>query len=641
MPSKIFLGPNLNYWCKKCNIPILDYRKCPVCESEINKLKITPPFEVAPAFEKDILMIRRVIDSQYGKGVGFKLIPDGKIVLLNKAPYYDRQDEIILDGVVLGDIRFNPGTMEWEFIPKMEGARRLAGLTIEKWVKVDDGAIDYIAKGANVLAPGIIGYDNRFEEGDTIIVLTAENQAIGTGIAKVAATAVDGMEKGVVIKAKDHGLPREPQILSGGQDWDLVLSANKEIIQRRATKAKRFILKTINRFKRFPKAVSFSGGKDSLCLLLLVLDAVGPIDIFFIDTGIEFEETVSYTKEIIQDLELSDYFTLKESRESFWENLEKFGPPAKDYRWCCKVIKLANIAEHLNQKYSNTKVVTFIGARRYESFSRHQEKMIWSNSFLPQQIGVAPIHRWASLHVWMYLLSKGIKINPLYFEGYKRIGCIYCPATKLAELEILKELHPKLYSRWMEFLASWAEKNGLSPLWAERGFWRTRKFRERGQIVLANELGVSEEEIIWKKDKKLKFHIVQGINPCQDGQFSVEGRIEGYLHRENIANHLSILGDVKNSPSLGVISLRAKNLSLNIFSDGTITIRGEREALEKMQGVIISLITRANDCIGCGICIPFCSENALYLKDQKIWVNKNCNACFKCLENCPVLKYTK
>ncbi|MHA1650725.1 MAG: phosphoadenosine phosphosulfate reductase domain-containing protein [Candidatus Helarchaeota archaeon] len=640
MPSKVFLGPNLNFWCNNCNIPIFELKKCPLCQSKLKKLEITPPFEVTPAFEKDLHLIRKIIDQQYGKNIGTRLIPSNKIVLLNKAPYYDRMDEVILDGFVLGNFRFNPSVMRWEFIPKIEGARRLAQMSSQKWLQVDEGAVNYITKGANVLAPGVIEYDSSFKEGDLLIILTPKRQAIATGPAKYSAKDLKHVQRGMVVKTKDHDFPKDPLIRKGGQDWNLVLEANKQVIERRARKAKNFIRKTVEKFKDYPIAISFSGGKDSLCLLLLVKEVLGPVDIFFIDTGIEFEETVNFTKEIIKEFKLEDRFFYKKSRESFWDNLDKFGPPSKDYRWCCKVIKLANITEHLNQQYPNTKVVTFIGSRQYESITRHQEKKIWTNTFLPQQISVSPIHDWPSLLVWLYLLSKHVKINPLYFEGYKRIGCIYCPATKLSELQLLKELHPELYTRWMEFLKNWAKKYHLSPLWAERGFWRSRKFKERGQLKLATELGIPSEKIIWQKDEKLKFHLAQGINPCQNGSFSIEGHIEGYLHFTDIANHLSILGKVKYSSELGIISLRADNLSLNLFSDGTITIRGTKERLAQNLPLIKSLIKRANECIGCGICISLCPNDALFLKNQKIKVGKNCNGCLSCLEKCPVLKYS-
>ena len=640
MPSPVFLGPNLNFWCNYCNIPILEVTQCPICESKLKKLQIAPPFEVTPAFERDLNLIRQVIDTQYGLGVGMKLIPPDKIILLNKAPYYDRMDEIIVDGYVIGNIRFNPTPFQWEFVPKIEGARRLVQLTKKKWLKIDDGAINHIARGANVLAPGIIDFDQEFEKDDYLIILTSENQAIATGPTKYSASTINTIKRGMIVKTKDHAFPKDPEIRAGGQNWDDVIKANEGVLKKRETQAHNFIKKSIKKFEDLPVTISFSGGKDSLCLLLLVLDALGPTDIYFIDTGIEFEETKTFTREIIKEFGLEDRFTYKCAKESFWENLEKFGPPAKDFRWCCKTNKLANITEFLSEKYPGQRVVTFIGSRQYESVSRYHDKKIWTNSFLPQQIGISPIHKWPALHIWMFLLWKKVKINPLYFEGYKRIGCIYCPATKLSELQLLKELHPELYDRWIQFLNKWAKKYGLSPEWAERGFWRWRKFREKGQINLALEIGIPEEKIIWQQDEKLKFRLVKGFSSCQDGSFSVEGRIEGYLNLLRIANMLNMLGPVKNSQELGIISLRTENYTLNLYSDGTFTFRSQnQEESEGKLQLIQSLIKRANECIGCGICIPICPENALSLRDNKIWVNKSCTACLICLEKCPILKY--
>lgn len=640
MPSKVYLGPNLNFWCNTCNIPILEMRKCPICGSVLKKLEITPPYEVVPAFEKDLDLIRGVLDSQYGKKIGTQLLPSDKVVLLNKAPYYDRMDEVIVDGFVLGNVRFNLQGLNWEFIPKMEGARRLSQLKADKWIEADDGAIDFIAKGANLLAPGVINYDKNLRAGDYAIVVTSGKQAIATGPAKYSATHLESIKKGMVVKTKDHAFPSDPVIRPGGQDWNLTLEANKKIINIWEKKAQAFIVKTVEKFKDYPITVSFSGGKDSLCLLLLIKEVLGETDIFFIDTGIEFPETVEYTKNLIVKLGLAKRFTCKESRESFWENLTKFGPPAKDYRWCCKVIKLASVTEVLQENYPGQKVLTFIGSRQYESSSRRQDSKIWSNFFLPQQIGISPIHKWPSLLIWMYILSKKVEINPLYFKGYKRIGCIYCPATKLSELGLLKELHPDLYTRWMDFLRNWAEKYGLASDWAERGFWRWRKFKERGQINLAQEMGIPKDKIFWQRDDKLQFYLAEGVNPCQDGSYSIEGRIDGYLHTKNIINQLSILGAVKYSQSLGVISMRAEKFSLNLFSDGTIIVRGEKKSLEHNREIIIKIIKRANECIGCGICVPSCPRKALSLQDEKIWVDvKLCQNCGTCFELCPVIKY--
>ena len=61
----------------------------------------------------------------------------------------------------------------------------------------------------------------------------------------------------------------------------------------------RFIQKTIRRHPNKAIAVAYSGGKDSLCTLLLAYHAIGPkFHIFFADTGLELPETIENTHEV-------------------------------------------------------------------------------------------------------------------------------------------------------------------------------------------------------------------------------------------------------------------------------------------------------------------------------------------------------
>ena len=106
MPNIVYLGPLLLNWCFQCNIPILEMENCTLCGSPTTKCKITPPGDTRPAFAHDIELIRQTIDFQYGAGVGQKLIPDKKLVVLNKAPALDRRNEIILDGLIIGALYF-------------------------------------------------------------------------------------------------------------------------------------------------------------------------------------------------------------------------------------------------------------------------------------------------------------------------------------------------------------------------------------------------------------------------------------------------------------------------------------------------------------------------------------------------------
>ncbi len=61
--------------------------------------------------------------------------------------------------------------------------------------------------------------------------------------------------------------------------------------------------------------------------------------LLFVNTGLEFPETVSYVHGFARKHGLK--LLEADAGESFWEQVDTFGPPAKDFRWCCKVCKLA------------------------------------------------------------------------------------------------------------------------------------------------------------------------------------------------------------------------------------------------------------------------------------------------------------
>ena len=59
-------GRNILRWCdqKSCNIPVLAEVTCPNCGHETRKVDLAPPFDVRPAFEADIRLIKKIIDKE-------------------------------------------------------------------------------------------------------------------------------------------------------------------------------------------------------------------------------------------------------------------------------------------------------------------------------------------------------------------------------------------------------------------------------------------------------------------------------------------------------------------------------------------------------------------------------------------------
>ena len=123
---------------------------------------------------------------------------------------------------------------------------------------------------------------------------------------------------------------------------------------------------------------------------------------------------------------------MADAGNAFWEQVDAFGPPAKDFRWCCKVCKLAPLTEAIERNFPQG-TVTIEGNRALESFARSEIGFVESNPFVPNQTILNPIRGWIAAEVWGYIWWKGLDYNPLYEEDFERIGCYLCPACLASE----------------------------------------------------------------------------------------------------------------------------------------------------------------------------------------------------------------
>ena len=57
-----------------------------------------------------------------------------------------------------------------------------------------------------------------------------------------------------------------------------------------------------------------------------------------------------------------------------------------------------------------------------------------------------PIFDWSDEEVWEFIKQKKIDYNPLYDQGYKRVGCIGCPMAGHNKRRELEE-NPKIKER--------------------------------------------------------------------------------------------------------------------------------------------------------------------------------------------------
>lgn len=628
-------NPNLNtsfeleesklFWCMKCNLPLLE-EQCGICREKGSKVDLSMPGDVRFASPHE----KKIIDDLIRRSYGENPIAE-KRILLNKIPGEDKTDEIIVDGLHFGILRFDMSELAFKLDLMVEGACALIDSSIDK-KRIRISSCGRHLSGKNIDGMEVIECSDDIGKGDTVLV-TGKNLC-GFGIAYRGSSGLKNPGQSLKIKKIGSGkvtfLPGKPRI-------EDVISANAPHMKQLVKDAVNTIRGISNQkeFSDSPVYISFSGGKDSLTTLDLTRSAVKkPLKVFFANTGIEFPETVEFARRFCRenDIELIEV----KVNEAFWENLPSFGPPAKDFRWCCKVCKLGPINSVIEECTGNgRKCLTINGKRRFESFTRSRIAPKEENPFIPGQVSVFPIRNWRAIEVWLYIYYRKLEYNPLYDEGFERVGCYLCPAELSAEYYRFKELHPELFTRWNDYLLRWAKENGLDELFIKHGFWRWKTLPPK-MLRLARELNITTK--LEPEKEEFGITVTGGISPCRTGGYTMEGKITGILPSQvqNIAN---ILGENVFSEDLGVLLINSKGGNVKIFSSGHISVNARviEDARTIFENTAKQLI-RVKKCTKCGICLKACSVNAIVLEPH-LKIGKVCTRCGKCTQSCVVIKY--
>ncbi|MBD3405902.1 MAG: phosphoadenosine phosphosulfate reductase family protein [Candidatus Lokiarchaeota archaeon] len=622
-----YLGKIRFNWCDSCNVPLVGKNQCSICGEKPRKVKISPPGDPFPAMEGHLERAISTIDEHFGTDVGKKVLPSNKTIVMNKVSALDAMYEIIVDGYVIGRLRFDIPKKGYSLLLSIEGGRRIGAVSKKKWVSCYDDVIPYLRKGANLMVPGIIGCDSGIEIGDEVWLIDQSGSVIAVGTARMSGTEMAESNKGYAIKIRTFSEHPYPRINSKTSTWDDAVLANSVHLEKIESEAISFIRKIADRYD-YPKVVGFSGGKDSLVTYLLVEHALKKSPpLFFMDTGLELPETIQY----INDFASRHNTTIvgQDVGNRFWSSVDVFGPPARDFRWCCKVLKLGPAAKAISEEMGGN-TVSFMGQRKLESFQRSIEPRVTSNPWVPGQTSANPIQRWNALEVWLYIFREQEPFNMLYNKGYHRMGCYLCPASPLAEIYSLSETHPELYRKWRDKLLEWADKFGFPKAWADYGFWRWKTL-PKGQMNLIRKMDLEIRKDRPSPKQKLELNVVKGVSPCVLAGYSLEGQFSEGIDLERIANIAPIFGKTNLSEELGALRIVSGGTTINLFSSGSLVIRGNDEnEIENLTKQFERATTRAIFCQSCESCIPQCKHEALIIRDGRIAVDTS--MCVQCLE---------
>jgi len=609
------------FWCDRCNVPLTG-RTCGRCGHAGRWVELAPPGDLRLALRGTKRRLRYLFLRQFGVQ---QLVPE--IVVLNKSSGDDRAEEIIIDGRRVALLTYDLERKDHMLTLRADGARMLAGMRPKKVVTLRKA--DGHMKGRYLPPEAIESFDREIVEGDEVIIQMGK--FIGCGSAKVPASELRTSPKGIKVRDITQAGPLRP----GRRAWPKdVLKANLPHIAAKRARAEHELRDALSRHTR-PVTVSFSGGKDSLVVLDLVSSVTSEFTAMFIDTGLEHPQTRDYVRQIAR--EKGFRLLVADAKSAFDDGFPVFGPPAKDFRWCCKVCKLAPATKVIEKEFPEG-TVTVEGNRRLESFSRARLELEQRNPFVPGQLVLNPIRDWTALDVWLYIMMRGLRYNPLYDEDIERVGCWMCPSTLASECAEIGRLSPDLSKAWQLKLESWAADNELPKGFVDYGFWRWKELPPKMR-ALAERLGLTVSP---KRADVLELRMVKGVSPCAAGGYSIEAviRVPSAASLPRTAELLKTVGDVRLVEDFGVAMVATQLGSAKVFAGGQIAVVADRpEEATKLFDKVARAVLRSGMCTKCGICVRACPESAITLGDAIAVDESRCNHCGKCSESCVVAHY--
>jgi phosphoadenosine phosphosulfate reductase len=609
------------FWCDTCNVPVIG-RSCGKCGGTCREVELLPPGEVRIALEGTKRRLRYLFLRQFGVQ---QLVPE--VVLLNKASGEDRSEEIIIDGRRIARLTYELEARDFRLTLRLDGARMLAARDSKKTIIL--ARADGHMKGKHVPPDSIQSFDPGIRAGDEVVLRM--KGFIGCGSAKVDSAHLRSSEKGVKVREFAKADPLVP----GKRAWTkAVVRANQHYLAAKKARAEHEIRDAMAKHQ-LPLSVSFSGGKDSLVVLDLVKSVTDDFATVFVDTGLEHPSTREYVKRFSEERGLR--LLVARADDAFDENMPAFGPPAKDFRWCCKVCKLAPAAKLIEERFPDG-TLTVEGNRRLESFSRANIDLVEENPFVPGQIVVNPIREWTAFDVWLYIISAKLPYNPLYDEDIERVGCWMCPSSLASESAEISRLNPELARAWEAKLMAWAEDNSLPRNFVTYGFWRWKELPPKMK-ELADRIGMSVSP---RRADSLSLRVVKGVSPCTAGGYSVDAVISLPESRglERTSEMLKTVGDVTANEEFGVAIVSTRGGTGKAFAGGQVSAVGKspQDALAIFDEISRAVL-RANLCTKCGICVRGCPAGAMKLGDGIIIDEGLCTRCGECAESCVVAHY--
>lgn len=284
--------------------------------------------------------------------------------------------------------------------------------------------------------------------------------------------------------------------------------------------------------------VAYSGGKDSHASLIWAVNKYGKnnVEAVFCDTG--WEHDVTYDHIFDTASELGVILTIVRSRKykslpDLAEKKKRF--PSSQARFCTSELKSIPFIDYVLSKKEHLLIIQ--GIRAEESHSRSLMKAqcrYFKYYFEPYSFtkdgkpkfhtyrkkDVAewvamysddverPVFDWSAQQVIDYIISNGQQPNPLYKEGFKRVGCFPCILSGQREVFEIINRYPERFEEILSHekrIGSSFFKIDFVPEYSRSGICnRTGKKYTTGEDVRKYLLEKNATLSIFPEDKAIK-----------------------------------------------------------------------------------------------------------------------------------------
>jgi phosphoadenosine phosphosulfate reductase len=400
---------------------------------------------------------------------------------------------------------------------------------------------------------------------------------------------------------------------SSEEYWGIVIEANRRVVEQLESQSRELITDVAGRkeYKSHKKLVLFSGGKDSAIAALLVTETIGEVPLLYADTTIESPASIQYAKDFASTYNLE--LVIESPNQTFFDLCSKLEPPSKFIRWCCTALKANPVSRFIK---SQGPALCFDGIRACESRSRREYPLVQPNRKLAGQITVHPLlEGWSTLAIWLYTMDSKIPINPEYYRGQHRVGCIVCPFNALWDEFLSKHYHPTVWEKFTRALQEYAYEHQLPEDWITSGEWKYR--RPSSSISVA---AIERRCPILSRNGKEASKIVLGY------PLPIDVTIEflkpfGQLSKEQHEYTFQSLGGEYS------IILNLERAPYSIYISTIPSVNG------RIRRLVIKQLKKALNCVRCGGCSGICPNNALEVSDTGHFHidERRCSHCLRCV----------